>query len=55
MAVGDIGEFELRLREFMDTRYPEVLETIRNTGNLAGDTEQQLQTALTQLLAETGN
>ena len=55
VAVGDIGEFELRLREFMDTRYPEVLETIRATGKLAGDTEQQLQTALTQLLAETGN
>ena len=55
VAVSNIGEFELRLREFMDTRYPEVLETIRTTGKLAGDTEEHLQTALTQLLAETGN
>ena len=47
-----IPEFELRLREFMDNRYSDVLETIRSTGKLEADTTEKLKTALTELLTE---
>ncbi len=47
-----IPEFELRLREFMDNRYSDVLETIRTTGKLEADTIEKLKTALTELLSE---
>ena len=47
-----IPEFELRLREFMDNRYEDVLTQIRMTGKLEGDTEATLKTALSQLLEE---
>ncbi len=47
-----IPEFELRLREFMDTRYENVLTAIRSTGKLEKDTEDALKAALTELLAE---
>ena len=52
VAVADIPEFELRLREFMDTRYESVLTAIRTTGKLEQDTEEQLKAALTELLKE---
>ena len=52
IAVDAIPEFELRLREFMDNRYSDVLETIRTTGKLEADTAEKLKTALTELLAE---
>ena len=52
IAVSQIPEFELRLREFMDNRYEDVLTQIRTTGKLEEATEQALKTALTQLLEE---
>jgi hypothetical protein len=38
----------------MDNRYERVLETIRSTGKLEKDTEEMLQTAITELLTEFG-
>ena len=52
IPVDMIAEFELRLREFMDNRYSDVLETIRTTGKLETDTAEKLKTALTELLSE---
>ena len=52
IAVTDIPEFELRLREFMDTRYESVLTAIRTTGKLEQATEDTLKNALTELLAQ---
>ena len=52
IAVSEIPKFELRLREFMDNRYEDVLTQIRTTGKLEGDTEATLKTALSQLLEE---
>ncbi len=50
IPVDAIPEFELRLREFMDNRYSDVLETIRKSGKLEADTAERLKTALTELL-----
>ncbi len=52
VAGDDIGEFERRLFEFLNTRYEDVLQAIRTTGKLEADTEARLKEALTQLLAE---
>ena len=52
IRVEQVPEFELRLREFMDNRYSELLDTIRTTGKLEAETAEGLKTALTQLLAE---
>ena len=51
--VAKIPEFEKRLQEFMENgKYHDVLVAIRTTGKLEKDTEEQLKTALTELLAE---
>ena len=48
-----IPEFETRLQEFMDNGiYSGVLDTIRTTGKLEQETEEQLKAALNALLAE---
>ena len=52
IPVAQVPAFETRLYEFMDNRHSEILEAIRATGKLESDTEQALQTALTELLAE---
>ena len=52
IPVDAIPEFEIRLREFMDNRYGEVLDTIRTTGKLEADTVETLKTALTELVNE---
>ena len=52
IEVENIPEFELRLREFLQTRYEDVLTAIRTTGKLEQETEERLKEALTQLLAE---
>ena len=52
IAVEQVPEFELRLREFMDNRYEQVLTAIRTTGKLESDTEELLKTAISQLLTE---
>ena len=50
VAVADIAEFELQLREFMENGYPNVLTAIRTTGKLEQDTEDGLKTALGEFL-----
>jgi len=53
--VAQVPEFELRLREFMDNRYMQVLEAIRTTGKLEQDTEETLKKAIEELLKEFQN
>ena len=55
ICVSDIPEFELRMREFLDTRYPEITDTIRSTGKLEQQTEDILKAALADLLTEFQN
>ena len=50
VAVADIPEFELQLREFMENRHPDVLMTIRSTGKLEQDTENSLKAAIGEFL-----
>ena len=52
LSLAQIPEFEKRLEEFMDTRYEGVLTAIRQTGKLESDTEEQLRSALAELLAQ---
>ncbi len=52
IAADKIAEFELRLREFMDNRYPNILTEIENTGKLEQETESQLKAALDELVSE---
>ena len=52
--VDAVPEFELQLNQFMDLRYPDVLEAIRTTGKLEKDTEERLKSALTELLSDFG-
>ena len=52
IAVEDVPEFELRLREFMENRHADILEVIRTTGKLEADTAEKLSAALTELLGE---
>ena len=52
IAVDKIPEFQLRLIEFMDNRYGDILDTIRSTGKLEKDTEEKLKSALTELVNE---
>ncbi len=52
VAIDRIPEFETRLREFMDNRHGDVLSAIRATGRLEQNTEENLKTALTELLTE---
>ena len=54
LSVVKIPEFERRLREFMDTRYEDVLAAIATTGRLESDTEERLKEALIALNAEMG-
>ena len=51
IAVSQVPEFEVRLQEHMENRYPQVLEAIRGTGKLEPETEQSLKTALSELVA----
>lgn len=52
IPVEKIPEFELRLQEFMDNRYANVLDAIRTTGKLEDDTAATLESALKELLKE---
>ena len=54
ITLDRIPEFELRLREFMDNRYPQVLDAIRTTGKLDADSEEKLKEAIGRLTAEMG-
>ena len=50
IAVSQVPEFEVRLQEHMENRYPQVLEAIRGTGKLEPETEESLKTALSELV-----
>ena len=52
VSVDQIPEFERRLASFMEQRYGDVLDAIRSTGKLEPETEEKLQKALTELLAD---
>ncbi len=52
IAVSQIPEFEMRLREFMENRYEPVLTAIRTTGKLEETTEASLKEALEALLQQ---
>jgi len=52
IPVSRVPEFEKRLYEFLDNRYPQVPEAIRAGGKLEPDTEEILKTALSELLTE---
>ena len=52
VAVSQVPEFEVRLQEYMENRYPQVLEAIRGTGKLEPETEQSLKMALSELVAQ---
>ena len=52
LDVDAIPEFEKRMQEFMDNRYENLLNEIRSTGKLDSSAEEQLNAALTELLAE---
>ena len=47
-----IPEFEKQLEEFMDNYHPGVLENIRTSGTLETETENELKTALDELVAQ---
>ena len=52
IAVAQVPEFEVRLQEHMENRYPQVLEAIRGTGKLEPETEESLKQALSELVAQ---
>ena len=52
IAVTQVPEFEVRLQEHMENRYPQVLEAIRGTGKLEPETEESLKQALSELVAQ---
>ena len=52
IAVSQVPEFEVRLQEHMENRYPQVLEAIRGTGKLEPETEQSLKQAISELVAK---
>ena len=52
IAVSQVPEFEVRLQEHMENRYPQVLEAIRGTGKLEPETEESLKQALSELVAQ---
>ena len=52
ISVEQIPEFQQRLFEFMDNRYADILQTIRETGKLEDDTAKALDAAIEQLLKE---
>ena len=52
MPVDRIPDFETRLYEHMDNHYEGALESIRSTGRLEKDTEEQIVKAIQELLPE---
>ena len=50
IPVEKIPEFEKQLEEHMDNYHSQVLEAIRTTGKLETETENQLKTALNELI-----
>ena len=52
LRLDQIPEFERRLTEHIEVKYPDVTEAIGKTGKLDEKTEKQLQSALETLLAD---
>ena len=52
ISVEKIPQFQQRLFAFMDNRHPDILQTIRRTGNLENDTAVALEGAIEELLKE---
>ena len=52
ISIDKIPAFESRLYEFMNQKHSHVLEAIRSSGKLEPETEENLKTALTELLTE---
>ena len=52
VSVEQVPEFERRLEEHMENRYPQVLEAIRSAGKLEDDTEAALKAALDELVKQ---
>ena len=52
IPVEKIPEFEKQLEEHMDNYHADVLETIRSTGKLETETENNLKTVLDELVAQ---
>ena len=52
VSVEQVPEFERRLEEHMENRYPQVLEAIRSAGKLEDDTEATLKAALDELVKQ---
>ena len=50
VALKDVPEFELQLRGFMDSRYPQTMDAIHNTGKLEAETEEALKAGITEFL-----
>lgn len=49
-----IVDFERELYGFMDSRYPEILQTIRETKDLTAETEEELTAAVRECVKEKG-
>ena len=52
ISLDQVPEFEKRLEEHMENLHSDVLESIRSTGKLEPETEQQLIKALEELVAQ---
>ena len=52
LRVDQIPEFECRLGEQLELKYPELMDAIRKTGKLEKEMEEKLQSALETLLAD---
>jgi len=52
VAVEDVREFEEGLYAYLDDHAPELLRTIRETGKLEQDAEEQLKTALSDYVSD---
>ncbi len=46
IELGDIREFEVEFLKYVNTQYPEIGKTIKETGELEGETEENLKKAL---------
>ena len=55
VAVEDIGTFEKELFEFIDTKYPEIPEAIRNDKEITDKTEELLIKAIEEFKVEFAN
>lgn len=53
VPLNKVQDFEKEFYDFMDTQYPEVGKTIKETGKLEGDLEENLKTAIQKFIEVT--